>query len=495
VIGTTLEGKYRIDRLLGSGGMGSVYAAEDVDTGRKVAIKVIHAHLASGVRGFIERFEREAQAAASIDTDHIARCLAVGTDPRTGNQFMVLEYLVGEDLQQALKRLGPLAPELALRIVAQACVGLQKAHEAGIIHRDIKPANLFLAKAGEGERILKILDFGVAKVRKDVSESQGDTGGGLTRTGSILGSPLYMSPEQARSVKYIDHRSDIWSMGVVLYQALAGRTPYDHIAGLGDLILALCSEHPPPVQQFAPWIGPEVASIVDYALRIDPNERYQSARELHDALLPLIQGTEIRDDMIVALDDETHDHIAPTYFRGIKTSAGTHAANLQRATAATALADLPAGSTSDATPGAAARTPRGSSTGSGLSGETTGSGGRRSSMLPTVAIAVGCVLAGGAGVYAFTRTGAQPTAPAATEAPVRAAPTASATTSAEAPVVTPVTSATASAAAEAPSSSATAAPGKLGTSPGTLYTARSKPTAAPSARSIPLDSRSYGDRK
>src|SRR5262249_24458096 len=152
-----------------------------------------------------------------------------GTDAETCLPFLVMEYLEGEDVQHLIKRLGPLSPDLALRIVAQACLGLDRAHEARIIHRDIKPANFFLAKAGfdthPAQRVVKLLDFGIAKIAPDPSYDSGETAG-LTRTGSMLGSPLYMSPEQARGHKDIDRRADVWSMGVVLYQALTGRTPH-----------------------------------------------------------------------------------------------------------------------------------------------------------------------------------------------------------------------------------------------------------------------------
>jgi eukaryotic-like serine/threonine-protein kinase len=321
VIGTVLEQKYRIERLLGEGGMGAVYAGADERTGEPVAVKVIHAHLTSRVPDTAARFEREARAAAGVDTEHIVRCFDSGTDAATGQPFMVLEYLEGEDLQRVLRRTGPLEPQVALRIAAQACVGLARAHEANIVHRDIKPANLFLAqrRGDEGQRVVKILDFGVAKIRKDPNE-EGPDNDGLTRTGSMLGSPLYMSPEQARSVKTVDQRADIWSLGVVLYKALAGRTPFDHISSLGDLVLALWNEPPPPVQQFAPWVHPEIAAILDRMLRVEPSERYQSMTEVLEALRPLLPGGHaIREEMLVPLSEEARQRTAATFFRRFDT--------------------------------------------------------------------------------------------------------------------------------------------------------------------------------
>jgi serine/threonine-protein kinase len=229
---------------------------------------------------------------------------------------MVLEYLVGEDLLQVIRRLGPLAADVAMRITAQACQGVSRAHTAGVIHRDIKPANIFLARGDDGVLTVKVLDFGVAKFKGD-NDVGASSAGGLTRTGSMLGSPLYMSPEQARSGKNVDHRSDVWSLGVVLYQAVSGRTPFDDMPGLGELILALCNGPPPPVQGFAPWVAPEVAGIIDRALRLAPDDRFSSVDEMLGALLAQLPGgTAVRDEMLIPLDGATLDHVAPVYTSG-----------------------------------------------------------------------------------------------------------------------------------------------------------------------------------
>ena len=230
--------------------MGSVYEAEHTSTGRRVAVKVISTGDLTRDEALIGRFQREARAAGAIDTQYITQVLDAGVDRESNLPFLVMEYLSGEDLSVLLKRLGPVAPDLALRVVAQACLGLQKAHDAGVVHRDIKPANLFLAKRDAGEVIIKLLDFGIAKVKMD--QAQDAETAALTRTGSMLGSPLYMSPEQARgNNKDIDHRADIWSLGVVLYQALAGKTPWNDITALGQLILAICQDTPASVQVHA----------------------------------------------------------------------------------------------------------------------------------------------------------------------------------------------------------------------------------------------------
>jgi serine/threonine-protein kinase len=249
--------RYRIVRQIGAGGMGSVHEAVDETTQQRVAVKLIEAEISKDPTT-MRRFEREARAAGTLDTPHIVKLLDAGVDQDAGVPFLVMEFLEGEDVHALVRRLGPLPPELALRIAAQGCLGLSKAHEARIVHRDIKPANFFLARGRADERILKLLDFGIAKITRDPNDSHAETAG-LTRTGSLLGSPLYMSPEQARGSKEVDQRADVWSMGVVLYQMLTGHTPHEDTTALGELIISICTEEPPPVQQLSPWVPPDIA--------------------------------------------------------------------------------------------------------------------------------------------------------------------------------------------------------------------------------------------
>jgi serine/threonine-protein kinase len=299
VIGRTIGGKYSIVRQLGEGGMGAVYEARHTGTGRRVAVKVITGELARDPK-LVARFEREARAAGAIESEHIAQVLDVGQDGEGGAPFLAMEFLEGEDVQQLLERLGPVPADLALRIGVQACLGLEKAHEQGIVHRDIKPANLFLAKRDGGELRVKVLDFGIAKVSAnelDASEKKAP----LTRMGMLLGSPLYMSPEQARGNKELDHRTDIWSLGIVLYQALTGRTPLQHVASVGDFIMAVCSLPVTPMRTYGAWVDPEVANAVERALALDPRERYQTAAEMREALSAFLpQGASIRASMLVS---------------------------------------------------------------------------------------------------------------------------------------------------------------------------------------------------
>ena len=279
-----IAGRYEVVKLLGKGGMGSVYEARHTGTGRRVAVKVISAEFAQN-RRLLGRFEVEARAAGAIESDHIAQVFDVGFDDKRGSPFLVMEYLEGEDLSELLARVGALEPEPALALFAQACKGLEKAHKKGIIHRDIKPANLFLAEVDDLRR-LKILDFGIAKI---VVDDDGSGEPSLTRSGSLVGSPLYMSPEQARARGGIDHRTDLWSIGVVLYEMLTGHAPFAHLDAVGDLIIAICSEPVAPVRQSAPWVAPEMEEIVMKALSINATARYQSAAEMvlaARALLP-----------------------------------------------------------------------------------------------------------------------------------------------------------------------------------------------------------------
>ncbi|XXY94829.1 serine/threonine-protein kinase [Sorangium sp. So ce296] len=309
--GKTLSGRYTLVRLLGRGGMGAVYEADDAEQGCRVAVKVMNGEIVHS-RSALERFEREARAASAIQTEHIVRVLDTGVDRETGSPFLVMELLRGEDLAQLLSRLGPLPPRVALRIVAQACVGLQKAHEAGVVHRDIKPANLFLAqREGGAGLIVKLLDFGIAKI-KPAHEPRRDTTG-LTRSGSMLGTPRYMSPEQARGIKDIDHRTDIWALGIVLYHALAGRTPTEDVEAFGDLIATLVADLPAPVQDFAPWVAPEIAAVVDGALQYQPVARYPYASVMLDAIRPLLGNDPLSLDegMLVPLSPSERQTAAP----------------------------------------------------------------------------------------------------------------------------------------------------------------------------------------
>jgi predicted Ser/Thr protein kinase len=281
-----IDGKYEVVRELGRGGMGVVYEARHANTGRKVAVKEIIGDASARDRVVVERFQREARVTGSVDTQHIAPVLDAGTDPKSGNPYLVMELLSGHDVQTVIVRHGALPEQLALRIVAQAATGLAAAHAAGVIHRDIKPANLFLARR-DNELVVKVLDFGLARVKEQLAQSQNLS---LTSTGLMLGTPLYMSPEQVMGDKDLDHRTDLWALGVVLYEALTGTTPHGEIETLGALLVSICSKPARPIQDIAPQTRDAVAAIVEHALAIDRAKRYASADALLDDLrrvLPL----------------------------------------------------------------------------------------------------------------------------------------------------------------------------------------------------------------
>jgi len=301
--GDVIDGKYAIIRQLGQGGMGAVYAARHLGMGRRVAVKVISEKVLGEARDAGARFQREARAAGAIESQHVVHVLDSGVDEATGRPYLAMEYLEGEDLDVTIRRLGPLPPDVALRIVAQACLGLSQAHKAGIVHRDIKSANVFLAARDEGEIVVKLLDFGIAKVRPDVLAMPEATG--LTHSGSLLGSPYYMSPEQSQGHKGIDHRTDIWSLGVVLYEALTGATPFAQCETVGALIVAIYSKDPRPVQETAPWVSAPVAGVVHRAMSREPGARFQSAAEMLAALRAVLPASRaLHQSQIVGLAAE-----------------------------------------------------------------------------------------------------------------------------------------------------------------------------------------------
>jgi len=306
--GRVLAQKYELVRLLGQGGMGAVYEARN-HLGKRFAVKLLLKPEFAQDPQLAARFFREAKASAAIESEHIVEVYDTGVDPQTNFPFIIMELLKGEDLEHTIVRLGALSPVAATRIISQAAVGLGKAHASGIIHRDIKPANIFMTQRDSGDSIVKILDFGIAKHSLDALASA--DGAGLTKTGSMLGTPLYMSPEQAQGAKGIDHRSDVWSLAMCLYEALSGNTPWGDLETLGALILAICSRDVRPLQDVAPWIPPELAQVVHRGLARDPNLRIQTAPALVEALRPFTGGSmQITADLMQPVGAEHRGSIA-----------------------------------------------------------------------------------------------------------------------------------------------------------------------------------------
>ena len=268
--GDVIENKYRIEAQLGEGGMGRVLAATHIALGARVAIKVLKKDALSHPE-VPRRFMREARSATRLRNEHAVRVSDVG-QLATGEPYMVMEMLEGYDLATRLKQ-GALEPPRAIEYMVQACEGLAEAHGLGMIHRDIKPANLFITTRANGTPLLKVLDFGIATAALD------DIDHGLTTTQSVIGSPSYMSPEQLRATRDVDARSDIWSLGVTLYELLADRQPF--IAPtITALSLKIVSDPHPPID----GISPELHAVIDRCLSKDRGERFANVADLAAAL-------------------------------------------------------------------------------------------------------------------------------------------------------------------------------------------------------------------
>jgi serine/threonine-protein kinase len=261
LVGQTLAGKYQVKRLIGQGGMGAVYEGSNVEIGKRVAIKTIdQGHAMS--QELATRLKREARAAAAVESSHIVQVFDVGEDPKCG-VFMVMEFLQGEDLASRLAREGRLDAATATLIGVQVGRALTKAHAAGIVHRDLKPGNVFLCEREEGGLLVKVVDFGISKLlRDDVVGEQRN----LTRMGTALGTPQYMSPEQASGNQEVDQRTDVWALGCLLFEMLAGKPPYDDAGSYELTIVRILTTRPPPLLGVAPWVSPALAAIVDRAL-------------------------------------------------------------------------------------------------------------------------------------------------------------------------------------------------------------------------------------
>jgi serine/threonine-protein kinase len=278
-IGGIVDGKYRVERILGMGGMGCVVQATHVQLLAPVAIKFV-LESDAGDPDVSARFLREARAASALSSEHVARVTDVGTLP-SGTPFMVMDYLEGETLEDRLEK-GTLSVDDIVQVLIQTCEALSEAHARGIVHRDIKPANLFLVARPTKSLFVKVLDFGISRV----SDPRLAVREGLTGTAAIMGTPHFMAPEQMTSSKAADARADIWALGVTMYRALSGRYPFDAatLMELGSLVL---STDAPPLERVVPGIAPPLAAIVRRCLEREPARRYASAAELHAALIAL----------------------------------------------------------------------------------------------------------------------------------------------------------------------------------------------------------------
>jgi len=280
--GEVLDGKYRIEHLLGEGGMGAVAKATHLLRRAPVALKFMSGAVLS-LQGAVERFVNEGVAASQIDSDHVVKIYDVGRLP-SGAPYLVMEYLEGCDLGQLIAREGPLiASTRAVHFTLQALRALQTAHAAGIVHRDMKPSNCFVIQKDGEPDFIKLVDFGISKVRaaEDGQAVQ------LTRTNSALGTPLYMSPEQARSPRDVDHRTDLYSVGAILYEMLAGHTPYTAESGeYTEILFKIFTTEPEPLRSLRPEVPEALAAVVHRALVRDRESRFASAVDMAEALAP-----------------------------------------------------------------------------------------------------------------------------------------------------------------------------------------------------------------
>ncbi len=285
LVGTTVAGKYRVDRLIGRGGMGAVFQAANLTFGKRVALKFLDREAAQN-REACQRFQREAEAASMAESAHIVQIFDSGVT-EGGLPFLVMELLTGEDLRARLQRETRLSVASALRIVSQVLRALVRAHEAGIVHRDLKPDNLFLCARDDDPSFVKVVDFGISKVAR---VRHADT---LTRRGTVLGTAFYMSPEQAQSFADIDGRTDLFSLGAILFEMLAGKPPHGGRT-YEAVLIAICTHDAPDVRTLAPDVPAAVAAIVSRALQRERELRFQSAAEFLAAISAL-EGTALSD--------------------------------------------------------------------------------------------------------------------------------------------------------------------------------------------------------
>ena len=289
--GDVIAGKFRVERVLGEGGMGFVVSARHIQLGQMVALKFMRAEICTPE--YKSRFLREARNTVRLKSKHVSRVLDVGALDG-GAPYMVMEYLEGTDLSELLHKKGPLQPHDACEYVLQACEAIAEAHGHNIVHRDLKPANLFLTKGQSGEPIVKVLDFGVSKVLDLGMDDDTNPGGrprhdrvdsAITKVTDLLGSPSYMAPEQIISARDADAQSDVWSLGVILFRLISGKAPF-HAASLGELIQQIVHGPIPNLRDAKPDVPAGLESVVARCLERDKNTRLGDVIELARLLAP-----------------------------------------------------------------------------------------------------------------------------------------------------------------------------------------------------------------
>ncbi|WP_437951982.1 protein kinase [Sorangium sp. So ce296] len=278
-VGEIIADKYRVEDVLGKGGMGMVVKATHIQLRKSVAIKFLLPQASSEV---VERFRREARLAACLSSEHVVRVIDVADLP-SRQPYMVMEFLEGKDLSRVLRQDGPLSILEAASHVLGACEAIAEAHAMNIVHRDLKPANLFLANGAGGLRTVKVLDFGISKAIGDAGDGEQELG--LTKSSALLGSPLYMSPEQLRSARHVDPRSDIWSVGALFYEILTRRAAFP-AQSLAELVVWVHEEPPTPPSQLRPDLPQGLEQAILRCLQRNPADRFQNIAELAWAIAP-----------------------------------------------------------------------------------------------------------------------------------------------------------------------------------------------------------------
>jgi serine/threonine-protein kinase len=288
-VGQVIDGKYRVERVIAAGGMGVVVAAQHLKLGTTVALKFLLKHAWEN-REALSRFLREGQALARITSAHVARVMDVGTLEH-GEPYLVMEYLEGSDFGAVIKQRGPLPVTEAVDYLMQACEAIAEAHANGIVHRDLKPSNLFLTQGADGAPLVKVLDFGISKAVALRPASGGEASDSdvtvepthNTNTGALVGSPLYMSPEQIRHARLVDERTDIWALGVILYELVCGKPPFTGET-LSGTLAAVAADPPKPMAEFRAGLPALLEAMVSRCLQKSPAKRYQSIASLAQAL-------------------------------------------------------------------------------------------------------------------------------------------------------------------------------------------------------------------
>jgi eukaryotic-like serine/threonine-protein kinase len=284
--GDVIADKYRIDRLIGVGGMAAVLRATHLELDQVVAIKLLRPeHVAKP--DAVKRFLREARAAVKLRSTHVARILDVGTaeiSPTMQVPYMVMEHLEGSDFESLLEARGTFPQAEAVEYILQACDAVAEAHALGIVHRDLKPANLFLTTKRDGTALVKLLDFGISKTTETAARPLDQK---ITHEHATMGSPAYMSPEQVRSTKDVDARADIWSLGAILFELLTGREPWSGETA-ADTFAMILTEPPPRIRDVSPDVHPDLEAVVFRCLERDRLARFQSIGELANALAQFV---------------------------------------------------------------------------------------------------------------------------------------------------------------------------------------------------------------